>query len=389
MSVRISGLVKLMNDVRSRLQEPLQEKEAGQLSALITKNLESVRHICREQGVEVKDLPAPSRNAFSYLEKLTIKKGTISKDQDRADKFSIRGLKPSVTSFLNQLAAADSEQKHMDFFEECAVFLKKISTQLKRKSKKMEDLPPKQQRLLLRMQQYTEEQQQIFPANAGFLIALIEAGWPSGFFRQEIPLVFFIPSDTRLWQIKPGNHVFISDLYLLADKKRLLEDLSAVICGAAGRRKVRRRSIKDWLRSETVLDFKGRIEDSLSHDSAAAVGVVYDLNQLFEKINSEYFSYSLKKNGLYWTRSQARCRTGYYNPMSDEIFISAALDSRDVPQYVVEFVLYHEMLHKKQGKDLFLSGKRIHSKLFKQEEQRFKYYHKAEIFLQKLASRRW
>jgi hypothetical protein len=65
--------------------------------------------------------------------------------------------------------------------------------------------------------------------------------------------------------------------------------------------------------------------------------------------------------------------------------ISIALDRRDVPPYVIDQVMHHELLHKKLGTN-YINGRTIsHTPEFRAEEQRFKHYQEAQAFLAKLS----
>jgi predicted metal-dependent hydrolase len=65
--------------------------------------------------------------------------------------------------------------------------------------------------------------------------------------------------------------------------------------------------------------------------------------------------------------------------------LSVTLDDPSVPAYVVDFVLYHELLHKKHGSNL-VNGRRLaHSSGFRAEERQFAEYAAAEQRLKELA----
>ena len=87
------------------------------------------------------------------------------------------------------------------------------------------------------------------------------------------------------------------------------------------------------------------------------------LEIIFNKLNEKYFFNLLEKPNLKW--HNARNRLGSYAFGSDTISISRKLlDGR--PQ-LIEYVMYHEMLHKK----LKFSGERHHTAEFRQLERKF------------------
>jgi hypothetical protein len=77
----------------------------------------------------------------------------------------------------------------------------------------------------------------------------------------------------------------------------------------------------------------------------APAGRVYDLDALFDRLNTEHFGGRLSKPHLGWTLRDAWRTHGHYDPAHDTIVISRSLDDPATPAFVVEFILYHEMLH--------------------------------------------
>ncbi len=116
-------------------------------------------------------------------------------------------------------------------------------------------------------------------------------------------------------------------------------------------------------------------------------GKYYNLEKLFNKINCEYFAAKLKKPRLTWNKIPTYRKFGHYEPARDRIVISLTLDEVLIPEFVVEFVLYHELLHKYHG-EKWVNGRRmVHTPEFRRDESNFKLYDEAEAWLCKLASR--
>lgn len=136
--------------------------------------------------------------------------------------------------------------------------------------------------------------------------------------------------------------------------------------------------------------YQRTIKDIWQHtpqSSLSTRGEYYDLLPLFHAINSEYFHGKLKAPRLKWSGKKATRRLGYYHPDSDTISISPFLDQKGIPSYVIEYVLYHEMLHKKLGLKEANSYRIAHTTQFKQLEHNFKAYQDAEDFLKSLQRR--
>lgn len=110
-------------------------------------------------------------------------------------------------------------------------------------------------------------------------------------------------------------------------------------------------------------------------------GKLYNLTDIFNSLNSEYFNNSLSVLITWGKRSPryvVRKRTlGNYQKKTNTIRINPILDSRKVPRYVIEFIVYHEMLHAIIDIVLKNGRRSIHSKEFKNRERKYRNYHKA------------
>ncbi|MBE9007708.1 M48 family peptidase [Fortiea sp. LEGE XX443] len=117
-------------------------------------------------------------------------------------------------------------------------------------------------------------------------------------------------------------------------------------------------------------------------------GNFYNLNELFDKLNYEYFAAHLVKPRLVWSQIKTYRKFGHYEPARDRVVISTTLDSANVPEFVAGFVLYHELLHKHHGTK-WVNGKRmVHTTEFRTDEKKFKLYAEADGWLKKLTSNR-
>ena len=100
-------------------------------------------------------------------------------------------------------------------------------------------------------------------------------------------------------------------------------------------------------------------------------GRVHDLGVLFERLNERYFDGSLHKPSLGWSSQASRTRLGHYDAAHDAIVISRIFDKATVPVLLVEYVLYHEMLHVQHPVQLQRGRRRVHTPEFLEAESRF------------------
>lgn len=114
-----------------------------------------------------------------------------------------------------------------------------------------------------------------------------------------------------------------------------------------------------------------------------AKGAAYDLEEIFEKVNAVYFQGAIPKPVLSWSARKTYHRLGHYSSEHNTIVISRSLDSADVPRYVVEGVMHHEMLHIYHPTK-HINGRRYsHTPAFRRDEKKFLYFNESEDWIRK------
>lgn len=114
-------------------------------------------------------------------------------------------------------------------------------------------------------------------------------------------------------------------------------------------------------------------------------GKVYDLESLFDQLNERYFSGALERPKISWSPRRARRVLGHHDHIHGAIIISRLLDAHRIPRFVLEYVLFHEMLHIKHPARM-VGGRTIyHSRDFRKDEQRFDRYEEALAWLEKIS----
>jgi len=116
----------------------------------------------------------------------------------------------------------------------------------------------------------------------------------------------------------------------------------------------------------------------------SAQGQVYDLEKIFEDLNSRYFFGLLARPQMTWSQSTARHHLGHYDPAHNAIVVSRVFDHSRVPLCAVEYIVYHEMLHLKHPVKLRGTRRCVHPRAFMDEEKLFPELEKAKAFLKRL-----
>ena len=112
-------------------------------------------------------------------------------------------------------------------------------------------------------------------------------------------------------------------------------------------------------------------------------GLVYDLDEIFAGVNTQYFGDAIPMPVLTWSANKTYRILGHHDATHDHIAISKSLDTLDTPRYVVEYVVFHEMLHIHHPTK-HVNGRRYnHTAAFKRDEQKFAYYNQAESWIER------
>jgi predicted metal-dependent hydrolase len=115
-----------------------------------------------------------------------------------------------------------------------------------------------------------------------------------------------------------------------------------------------------------------------------ARGHFYDLDAVFEELNTRFFHGLMARPRMSWSQSKTRRILGHYDPAHNAIIISRVFDDPRVPRYVLEYIVYHEMLHLKHPVKLRGSRRCVHSAEFQAEEKLFPRVGDANAFLKRI-----
>jgi hypothetical protein len=182
-------------------------------------------------------------------------------------------------------------------------------------------------------------------------------------------------------------HVRLSDA-LRGAPLTVLEAAAAILLSRVYRRRAPREMLSVY-RRYTVSPRTRRCVAKLRSARGRMVktgprGAIYDLAPLFTRLNRKYFRGRLHRPRLGWSDRTWRAQFGCFDPALDQIVMNRWLDRACVPRYVVEYVLFHEMLHVKHPLRAARCGIEAHSLKFRMEEKRYVNYDRARKFLDRL-----
>lgn len=208
-----------------------------------------------------------------------------------------------------------------------------------------------------------------------------------------------------LWRVSPlsggGAQLIASEAFITAPQPVI----EALVGLALQSRRPRQRKATHGLRRRTAPPDPVRRCRALVRDYAASPAFVrvlrglesgtsetrgrhYDLEEVFLRVNAASFGGRVGRPFLTWNRAVTRRKLGHYQPGTDTVMLSLTLDSATVPAFVVDFVMYHELLHKHLGVGMKNGRQRAHTAAFRRAEKAFPRYEEAQAFLKRIGKGR-
>jgi hypothetical protein len=107
----------------------------------------------------------------------------------------------------------------------------------------------------------------------------------------------------------------------------------------------------------------------------------HDLAAIYRSLNEQYFGKRVEIGTVGWGLRASWRRLGHYDPLHQTITVSPVLDSPRVPQSVLAYLVYHEMLHAVFEDSVSPGRKRHHPPEFRRAERAYPTYDSARKFL--------
>jgi hypothetical protein len=429
--LRINGIVRLANTVRSRLSGPISAADLAALRGHVERNLASVDQTLREHGVTDSSLPTPSRRAMTFLRSVDWSRARMTDQaagQPRVTRrFGWKGLTRHFDHILANLWAATSEpaagQSHVVPPVPSPAESRAIHTTPNTTSEftggtssaqpiAREPAVDQAHGMIVRLSKHIEsgihrhgeENIELSDATAAIrgwlaffaareslarymaalqvarqaLSATLERHWPR---RRQ--LICFRPMEA-IYQVKTTSQTCPLNLPtpMITFSAHDFGRLARLI----GRRDaaIRQEVVKamerpDYQAVRQELDRLGGLRSHLG-------GVHHGLETVFARVNERFFRGLMPRPRLVWSAVLTARKFGHYDYVHDTLLISATVDRADVPEFVIDFLMYHELLHKEMGVDRSGGRAYAHTPEFRAAERRFPQYHEAEAFLLKLGS---
>jgi len=181
----------------------------------------------------------------------------------------------------------------------------------------------------------------------------------------------------------------ISDLLLNA-RPLVLEALAEILLCKLFRRRPSLEARDCYLAFARHADTTRRIEEVRRQRGAKVIrppwGFFFNLREIFDDLNRRFFQGKIRVQLLGWSAVRSRTVLGHYDSAHSSITISRWLDSARTPRYLVEYVVFHEMLHVVHPVGRNGHRRVVHSAEFRAAERRFPQYEQARRKLKQLSA---
>ncbi len=399
--LRIRGLVKAMTDIRRQLAAGIPASNAAEFRNEVRGLVAEVDRLCRKHRTTPAKLPQPTYRAYQFLQTLDLQNLPLRDETApaRPGSFRIRNLIATCNALhreLDQLAREMTADNTAAIQKAGAGLLPTIQAQVARVDRQAAragatpaDLPVRSRKAyqwltflcepgnlathlatLATAQQFHQERRAQQPS-------IVHRGTH---FQLEL---YHTQVLYRTYPDKRRPRILFNEGFIGAPPQ-VIRALSHLTLGIGTAAEVN--LIKNYANSEDFAEILQLLELTTSTAPGFTRGRHYDLAEIFETVNAQYFESQMPRPQLTWNTTLTARKFGHYHPISDTVMISITLDDPQVPPYVIEFVMYHELLHKEVGIQLVNGRRYAHTTAYKEKEKRFHSYEKARAFLDQLAS---
>ena len=391
--VQIRGIVKAAQVAQNRLQAGIAPGDVAAFKKFMTNSIETIEQLCAEGRMTPSQLPTRSRQAYYFLKAIDLDNLPLAEtqpSQDKVETIRLKNIKTQQGAILQRIAnLASSPTPNTAQIQELAETLIQTVAAIEKICAASQATPANLTRssrqIYAWMKFLTYERNLQLHLQTIYRVKQI-AEKVCKIYAQPLNVVVELTHLTGIYKCKRSlveATLTLSEGFINASDETLEALVKAALFGKCQQTT---RLIRDYAASEessSVLIELDFITEVIVENPR---GKCYNLDELFDKVNREYFACSLVKPRLIWSQINTYRKLGHYEPARDRVMIALTLDDARIPEFVVTFVLYHELLHKSHGATWVNGRRMVHTPEFRRDERKFKLYKQAEEWLKKLAS---
>ena len=390
--LRIRGVVRVAQHVRNRLRVGLPPADLEPFKQFVAHQVEEIERIIAHHGCAPPDLPPPSRKAYEFLKSIDLNGLPTARAEAPAHPSRTLGLKHiavneravlhSMSGLASGVAPAIERERLRGMIERFVAAVERVCAM---NDVTPADLTPPSRRVYSFLKFLAAE------ANFDAHLEATRRAWHlAQAARREGPpdtpaaTVEFtnMAGLARRLARREGLVIRLSEGFIRADDEVLAGLIRAMLFG---RSRGLDRIVRDFAVSEDFCDVLLELDLAAEVMAEDGRGECHDLDLLFDRVNGEYFGGRLSRPRLAWSRRLTHRKFGHYECARDRVVMSLTLDDPRVPAFVVEFVLYHEVLHRVHPPRWSGPRRLPHTREFREAEREFTQYHEAREWFGKLA----
>ncbi|HPU84363.1 MAG TPA: hypothetical protein PLE60_03365 [Candidatus Latescibacteria bacterium] len=392
-SLRIRGLIRAVRYVETRMRRRLTRKDADRLAYYVRSVVAEVRAICRNYGTRPEALPRPSREAFAFLSSMDTTHLERVKSRRVAASAPVRI--PSAVRLtggvLTDLGSGAEEEPSDRFVERSYARVLAAAAEIEALCRARE-VDPRDMAIRSRRGYGLLRYLSNIQTTRAYVTTVANLKRICG----ELKRREGADSSTPVVTLDDHSHIYrcgrgrdaslvlhLSPAFIGAPEE-VLESVARLAfgIGAASDKK----AVHTFIHGPGALAIIQEIAEFTSGPFETR-GAVYDLQEVCERVRNRYFDDPPDPpSSLAWTDSLTYRMFGLYSSVRDRITISRSLDSPKVPGYVIDYVMFHELLHKKHGIGWAAKQRTMHTSRFRRDEQAFPRFQAAQEFLNRLSS---
>lgn len=392
--IRITGIVRTANCIRNALTGPLSTDQRDSLREQVRQALAQIDDLLQTHGIRAEKLPPPSRRAYHFLKELDLDQlpaldpanSPPARPHDRRrESVSFPGLRVYLTQILDDIALnLDTGRFNPDAsLKVIAATTERINQTIQRERLEPDHLKPEARQMVGWFRYFSRPAALEVYARA---VRLAQRVLPSPLAaRPQLrrPFILHYRPSSMLYRIQttPRGTRFLLDTPMLTFTEESLRQLAQRILG----RSRHQREMMDAMLSDEYQQLQAELEASGGIVERTR-GLAHDLAESFDRVNREYFGGRMARPGLAWNKVLTGRKFGHYDFIHDRILISSTLDHPEVPPWVLDHVMHHELLHKKHGFRFQGSRQHAHTPAFREEEKSFRRYAEACEYLNHLSA---
>jgi hypothetical protein len=380
-------LVRVADVVRRELGAPITAERRERLRQQVSDNLEQVQQILRDRAAQVGDLPPPSQRAYHFLASLEWSRVATAEPAAAPEApramLSWRGLGAFMERTMGRLAAANDERELPSIVDTISRTSRQIELTIQRRNVSPDGLSAatRDQRGWLGF--FSREENVLAYWQARKLASRVLDAAAIGSRHYPPPLAIHFCPLHGIYKLRAARSGPLLRLPtpMIAFDEAGFSQLAALVFDRG-----------NDSRQHVIVQMTGDGYQAVRAELEALGGVVeqvrgaaHDLGESFDRVNAGYFRGEMPRPRLTWNRTFTGRKFGHYDWIRDTVMVSRTLDSARVPAFVVDFLVFHELLHKFHGLHWVNGRGYAHTTEFQQSERKFAQYEEAEAWLKKLA----